>query len=401
MGWEGPLLGETESIAGTEPFFFDPYSMLAAGGMMGPGIEVVGTSGSGKSYAVSTMIINAAFEGASGTLIDPKSEMLSLLKLNGRIPVSGFDVTDGDGRSGMLDPWLIEKLKGESAKASIPAVMNILNLVLGADHYDRYRAVVFESLSEYVQLEATNPSMIGYSNYLKGTKDTRQNQYDRNRLASELEILSQNPSADLIFGAHDKNAIAMVDQLRENKPGIRIITTLGLNLPEVGDTNPGDEQRIARTILYILCDIIFAGMSRVETKNLPKFLAIDEAWMILTEPEIAKMVSKSIRLGRSRNYITFLVSQNADELEGGGVGNNMGASFVFRAKDEENTSASIKMLGGEKSGVTPDALVSLEDGACFVRDGRGVVGRIRRIIQPDREIANLLDTRAVKGKKVS
>lgn len=375
--------------------------MLAVGGMMGPGVEVVGTSGSGKSYAVSTMVINAAYEGASGTLIDPKSEMLSLLKLNGKIPVSGFDVTDGDGRSGMLDPWLIEKLKGNSAKASIPAVMNILNLVLGADHYDRFRAIIFESLGEYVQLEASNPSMVGYASYLKGTKDTRQNQQDRNRLASELEILSQNPSADLIFGAHDPKSASVVNQLRENKPGIRIITTLGLKLPEIDDTNPGDEQRVARTILYIICDIIFAGMARPETKNMPKFLAIDEAWMILTEPEIAKMVSKSIRLGRSRNYITFLVSQNASELEGGGVGNNMGASFIFRAKDEDNTKASIKMLGGEKSGVSPEALTSLEDGACFVRDGHGVVGRIRRIIQPDRDVARLLDTRAVKGRKVS
>lgn len=379
--------------------------MVAAGESFGPGVSFFGSSGSGKSYAATTLAINMVLEGASGTLIDPKSEMGRLLSLDGFIgSVSCLDVTDGDGCSGMLDPFLIERLRskreGVKKRTSdfIPRVMTVLSIVMGPS-YARYKSTIYASLDEYEKIAQRDPSVWDYVNFLKKTRSGNERDADRNNLASELEILSKNPSADLIFGRHDPRALEFISSLTDNETGMRIITTLGLNLPTDGNMDPNDEQRVAQTILFLLCDIIFSGMSDKSKSSRPKFLMIDESWMLLQDPVVANLVSQSIRLGRSRNYVTILISQNASELENGGVANNVGACFSFKAGNDENKEAAIKILGGKSSGVSEKMLSSLPKGYCYVRDGKQRVGRVR-IIQTNERITHLLDTNAVKSVKM-
>lgn len=371
--------------------------MIAMGSANGPGIEVVGTSGSGKTYAGTTIAINMVLEGASGSIIDPKSEMGKLKNLDGVIgPVSSFDITDGDGRSGMLDPFLLQKLRGNEPTKAINGVMSVLSLILGS-HYEQYKSVIFTSLSEYTKIPGPDPSLYNYIRWLNSTPSTNERDFQRTNLTSELVILSDMPSADLVLGPHDPSALSSIQQLASTDTGLKIITTLGLKLPESKTDTPTDEQRVAQAVMYLICDIIFAAMSNREKKSLPKFLFIDEAWMILQNETVANLVATSIRLGRSFNYVTMLVSQNASELETGGVANNIGAAFVFKASNDENRESSVRMLGGDKSDVSPQMVADLTPGYCYLRDGENRVGRVH-IIQPSTKMAQLLDSRAIKGR---
>jgi hypothetical protein len=143
---------------------------------------------------------------------------------------------------------------------------------------------------------------------------------------------------------------------------------------------------LMRAVTALASRLMEAGLS-----SQPKMLVLDEAWALTLSPEGQRLVERVARMGRSRNTVLLLVTQNARDLLDERVTNCLSVRIGCRSDDERELQSMFRLLDVEPSPELLAAVRRFADGECLLRDLEGRVGRVQVDLVTD-EIRNAFDT---------
>lgn len=351
LGLFGPYIGETFGSTRT-PVFNSP--LIAPANNNPPVTTIIGESGSGKTFLAYLAAYQATLEGAWGIFIDPKGEAGQLANLPGlENRTSLIDLATGD--EGILDPFIVGATPAEARNLAL----EVCTIFAGGSEGLSGKAYSALAFAIDNALNQPDPSLTRVIGILGAYKDNE----DAIKLASTLSFASKLPFARLCFASGAK-----AKRLRADA-GLMVITIAGLELPQIGKavselTNP---ERLAIAIMYLLTSFTKELMQTAD-KHHPKFITIDEAWMVTANAQGAKLINEVTRMGRSRYCALTLISQSAGDFDDI-VAANTTTKFAFKTRGKTAIKKLFEFFEIEEGDMNTDYVRNLGRGTCIMKDG--------------------------------
>lgn len=356
-GWIGPYLGKTTSRI-EEPVFLSVHSAISRNNP--PGLAISGRPGVGKSFTAFTLTCQMAMQGIWSIYIDPKADALPMANLKGLPKTQAFDLRDG--ADGLLDPFNIQI---GSKSEQVLMALETLRLLLGGSITPAQENAMINALSQVS--EAPDPSLYKVVDTLYNNQENE----DARNIGNQLKLISELPFASLCFSPQRQV------NLRPDE-GLTIVTLLGIDLP-TPDIDPQDysyPNRLGVAIMYLLTTFTLGLMQSLNRRH-PKAIIIDEAWAITSTVQGRSMIPKIIRMGRSLNTAIVLVSQNAADLDEGGIRNSVSLKMAFNSKDADEITGVINFLRLEDTDYNREMVSTLGVGECLIQDVDGRTSRVQ------------------------
>lgn len=367
----GPYLGVTTGRV-ESTVCFDP--LAAPRQNREASTALVGSLGGGKTTAMCLLLHQMVLRGTSAMVIEPKGDTVGLATMLG---IGDSRVIDlGSGEPGLLDPFALADDTDEAARMAADVLEMMLPSGTG---YPEHTAIMSACHAEARRTQ--RPCLNGVIDRLE--RDTHE---VAQGLALNLRAIADLPTARVCFSAADGGHLDPQDQLT-------IIHAGSLDLPEPG--TPHDQmrwsERLSVAVMWLVADTA-RRLCRRRDRNVPKAIALDEAWMLTNTDAGRKLVPELARLGRTFNTALLLASQNARDLLDERVRNCIGSVFAFRSADQSEVEAVEALLGvASDSGVAAD-LPTLGSGECIARDLAGRVGRMQIDLAYDPRLVTALNT---------
>lgn len=337
---------------------------------------LIGSLGGGKSMAENIMLFLTALFGGQLFIIDPKSERGNwkedLPMITDAINI--IDLTSDDENSGLLDPFTFLDRK-EAEELAI----EVLTFLTGITPRDAKR---FPLLRQHVAKVTDGTG--GLLTVIDELKET--NTPESIEMAYHIESFTDLSFAKLLFSHGRTEKSLDITNI------INIFQIQELTLPdpdtEVENYSSGEILSIAMMLV-----IISIGLKFIRSNDARfKVVALEEAWSTIQFAQGKTMANKLIREGRAKNSAADLITQNADDLAGEKMKNNIGMKFAFKSTDSVEIEKTLTFFGLETNSENIDAMKNLEMGQCLFQDIYGRVG----IIEFDtmfEDIFNAFDTR--------
>lgn len=370
--WRGPVIGINKQGYPT-PVFFDAHTAINVKSKSG-GIVVTGSPGSGKSQLGMNLAIMSAISGKKTVYLDPKNDALGMVNLAGELggKVEVWDLNDGQ-QNGAMDPYIMES----DPRQKIAKAYSLVEILVGGLS-DEQMTLLYPIMSDIANTD--DPSLTALV-----TKLLRSDKPMIEALGTKLQAVEgSNPISGLIFKRGREKP-----KMKHINDGLTIITTMGLRLPEYG-SDPKHyraEERLGLGIMYLITDFILSVMKDQDTRLDPKTVVIDEAWAVVNNSAGYATIESLLRLGRSLNTATILMTQNVSDLKSVNgedkLMNSAVTQFAFRCEDTDEAKRLCKTLG-----ISFDAFgeifANLDSGWCIMKDYLNRVSMIYILQQNDR-----------------
>jgi len=351
-----------------------------------PGTVVVGSPGSGKTYALMNFAANCLGMRQRVIAIDPKNDFNRLYNVNPNIEL--IDLRNA--AEGALNPF--EFLKQTNPDGSIKyvdsaTIMTIIEILVGKDKMDgvTYTKItpIIQDFCKEVRLNESYVDLGDVATYLMG----RDNQYAQS-IATMMNLYDDNEFYKLLCAGRDAKPLKLPETAS------MVITLFGLPMPDESK-DPADydaNERLTSVILYIVTSKLYEILTKEH--RVPCTLFCDEAHLMFSNPQMAGVIDQFLRLGRSLNTATVLASQGISHFPDG-IANYITSKFMFKSSGEEANLFLEKFVDRETSyGLELDSIVSsvthLPKGCCFFMDrkGRNGIIRIVSIYDPEKLTSN-------------
>ncbi|RJL33381.1 ATP-binding protein [Bailinhaonella thermotolerans] len=375
-GWVGPYIGETLGRA-RSIVHFDP--LVAAARNRPTAIAITGEPGGGKTTLALLLIYQMALRGVTITVIDPKGDAESLVRLLQKRGRRARVLPLGSAAPGLLDPFSF----GDDLAAKKTMATETLRLLLPRMSEERESAMIQAVTAVANQ---PSPSLGRVVDHLEESDDPASK-----NLGAVLRSMSEMHLARLCFDPSGGERL-------DTEGWTTVFTLGGLTLPDstVNRDDYSYEQRLSVALLYLVSQFARRLMNGLD-RRLPKAIFLDEAWAITSTPEGAKLVPEVSRMGRSRNTALVLVSQNAGDLLNEQVTNCLSSVFAFRSTERTEVDHVMSLLGVDPSEEHKAVLRNLGNGECVFRDLDGRAGRIGVDLISD-DLLRWLDTNPTRAK---
>lgn len=339
-----------------------------------PGTIVVGSPGSGKTFALLNISANCLGMGQRVIAIDPKNDFDKLYNVNPNINIIDINKI----RPGALNPF--EFLKKIDAKGNITfvdtaTIMTIIELMCGK--LDKNIIIdITPIVTDFVTKSKNSGEYIDMqdiADYLYANQKESAQQ-----VGTMLKMFEDNKYGKLLF-TRESNVKPLTLSARDSM----VISLHGLSLPEY-TKKPEDydaNERFTSTILYIITSKLLDILSG--DNKIPTTLICDEAHLLFGNKEMASIIDRFLVLGRSLNVATVLASQGISHFPDG-IANYITTKFMFKSSLEE---AQLFLDKFDTSKIDPtnaidvDSIVSsvtqFQTGTCFMIDRLGRNGIIK------------------------
>jgi AAA-like domain len=385
----GPYIGVTRGST-RAPVFFDPFTAVRLN--MEAAIGATGTLGSGKTNLAMLLTYQGLLGGAVGVVNDPKGDFANCLaRVPGIGPVDVLDLFDGE--PGLLDPFTLAPDPASRALLAIEA----LQLLLRPGLSDAREAAIYRAVKAVMDGEDTAggaPSLWRVVRQLQrfGASDSA-----AKVLAEQLELVAELPIARLLF-APAGDGPGRAGRGFSAIQGLTIANLKGLDFPEptVERADYSVQQRLAHAAFWAVSTKARQLLFGLDV-HIPKLLVVDEAWMLTRISVGEKQVTENARMGRSRNLVELLASQNAGDLLGKEVRNCISAVFAFRSTDPTEVGNVLELLRVADTEAHQARISSLPTGGCAFRDLDGQVTELEVDLGTD-ELRELFDTNPTSSR---
>ena len=354
LGWVGPYIGETTSRI-SSIVHFSPHVAIAQN--MPPGVAITGSPGGGKSYFAFTLARQMALQGVWVIYIDPKADAIPLGNMPGMGDPRVFDLRDG--HDGMLDLF---SLGGNAAEAKLRAI-EFIELLIGESKFTTPREQAVHLALAAMEGDP-QPSLLKMVDFMAASDSV-----EAKNLATTLRLYSELPFSRLCFAPNTGERL-------QPENGLTVVTLLGLDMPSVDVAPPSytPSNRLAVAVMYLLTQYTRQLMLSMD-KNHPKAICIDEAWVLTSTPQGAKLIPEVARMGRSHNTALVLVTQNAADLSSQSVTNSMSSRFAFRSRNSAEMSDIATFF--DMSEDYSQTIADLENGECLFKDPYDRIARVQ------------------------
>lgn len=339
-----------------------------------PGSLIIGSPGSGKTFALLNFCANALGMGQRVIAIDPKNDFTKLYNVNKSINIVDINKI----RPGALNPFEFLKKIDKNGKvthidtATLMTIIEIMCGKLSPDIIIDITPIVTDFVTksknsdDYVDMQDVADYL--YSNPSKAAQT----------VGTMLKMFEDNKYGKLLF-TRETNVNPLVLSDKDSM----IISLHGLSLPDYNkkaedyDAN----ERFTSVILYILTNKLMDILSA--DSKIPTTLVCDEAHLLFGNKEMAAIIDRFLVLGRSLNVATILASQGISHFPKG-IAQYITTKFMFKSSIEE---AQLFLDTFDTSKIDASNAIDVESiissatkfptGVCFMIDRKGRSGIIR------------------------
>lgn len=335
---------------------------------------VVGSPGSGKTFALLNFCANALGMGQRVIAIDPKNDFSKLYNVNKSINIIDINKI----QPGALNPFeFLKKIdkKGKVTYIDTATLMTIIEIMCGKltpeiiiDITPIVTDFVTKSKNsdDYVDMQDVADYL--YSNPSQAAQ----------QVGTMLKMFEDNKYGKLLF-TREVN----VKPLVLSETDSMIISLHGLSLPDYNKKTEDYDanERFTSTILYILTSKLLDILSA--DNKIPTTLVCDEAHLLFGNKEMSNVIDRFLVLGRSLNVATILASQGISHFPKG-IAQYITTKFMFKSSIEEaqlflDTFDTSKLDAANALDI--DSIVSsatkFPTGVCYMIDRLGRSGIIR------------------------
>lgn len=348
---------------------------------------VTGNTGSGKTYCMLWLTTLAAIQGATIVGIDWKGD---LLKLAGAEDITGvpvrrakIDPTDPEN-IGILDPFIVFS-HGEDKKQiesdTVTAVLAVLQALLpNSVNDDIIVGQISNTVRDILNFHNDEKCMIAFLDELQRTASLIDDPVGRSKLFGFAKAARNALTAgagEILSAEPDKGEPKYI----KFQPGITVIDLSDLHeLPKTIDELKDPSKAVGQAIMTMLTLLIRQSMFRLD-ESIRKVLVVDEAWSIITNPTGAALIDTTARLGRSKNLALLLGTQNYTDIFNERTRLNKAFAsthFAFNnSEDDAIVAANAMQVKGDAAAQVVEAITTLPQGWCLMRDIRGRRGQVR------------------------
>jgi type IV secretory pathway VirB4 component len=278
-------------------------------------VAITGEPGDGKTTLALLPILQLALRGVTVTVIDPKGDAESLVKVLLARGRKAQVLSLGSSALGPARPVLA----GDDLAQKRTMATETLRLLLPRINEDRKSAMI-QAVGAIVGRE--RPSLGKVVRHLEQSTDSTSKNF-----GAMLRSTSEMRLARLCFAPTGGQRIDV-----EGWTTVFTLAVLTLLDATVRRDDFSYEQRLSVALLYLVSQFsrrLLNGMDR----RLPKAIFLDEAWAITSTPKGVKLIPEISRMGRSPNTALILVSQNAGGLLNEQVTNCISSVFAFRSSE--------------------------------------------------------------------
>lgn len=348
---------------------------------------VTGNTGSGKTYCMLWLTTLAAIQGATVVGIDWKGD---LLKLTGAQEVTGVPVRrakidpEDPENIGILDPFIVFS-KGESKKQiesdTVTAVLAVLQALLpNSVDDDIIVGQISNTVRDILNFHSKEKCMTAFLDELQRTAALIDDPVSKSKLfgfAKAARNAIGTGAGEILSAEPDRGEPKYI----KFQPGITVIDLSDLHeLPKNIDELKDPSKAVGQAIMTMLTLLIRQSMFRLD-ESIRKVLVVDEAWSIITNPTGSSLINTTARLGRSKNLALLLGTQNYTDIFNERTKLNMAFAsthFAFN-NSEDDAIVAAKAMGvkGDAAEQVVEAVTTLPEGWCLMRDIRGRRGQVR------------------------
>ena len=341
---------------------------------------VVGSPGSGKTFALLNFAANALGMGQKVIAIDPKNDFNKLLNVNPNIDIVDINNIKPDA----LNPMEFLKEHNEDGSveyidtATLMSIIEILTGKLDQGAIIDITPIVTDFVTRNKQ-RGEYVNMLDVANYLFANPST-----NAQKVGTMLKMFEDNQYGPLMFASGVESNPLELSATRS-----MIITLHGLDLPDYSK-KPEDytpNERLTSAILFILTKKLLKILS--QDSKIPTVLFCDEAHLLFSNKEMASIIDRFLVLGRSLNVATVLASQGISHFPKG-ISNYITSKFMFKSSIDE---AQAFLDAFDTSKIDPanaidvnsvlSAATRFKTGQCFFIDRLGRNGIIKIVSNYD------------------
>ena len=325
-------------------------------------VAVLGSLGGGKSMFTNLVMYNIALYGGKTLIIDPKSERGNWKKdLPTEIAkeTNIINLTSDESNKGLLDPFIIM----DNPKDGADLARDIIMYLTGISIRDGEQIAALNEAVNQVALD-DKPGLV------KVIDELRHINTDISKaMASHIMSFMTFSFAHLLFSDGTVEKTISLNQQ------INILQVSDLIMPDK-ETAPKDYTAIEMLSVAMLMAISTFSLKFIKMDRSTYYaVLIDEAWALLNTPQGRDLSMKLVRAGRSMNSGVWFATQNADDLVGEKMRNNIGLKFAFRSTDLEEIKKILVFFGINPNDENcQQTIMSLQNGQCFFQDKRGRIG---------------------------
>lgn len=317
---------------------------------------VLGSLGGGKSFFLINVAANEIAMGRRIIAIDPKNDFNKLLNISKNIEL--IDVNNIS--PGALNPFTF---LDDIDSSTLLTIVEILVGKISEEMYIDITPILTDFITKYKR-DGVYKDMQDVADYLF-SRDSKSAQ----AVGTALKIYEDNKYGRLLFTREEN-----VNPLKLSDDKSLIITLHGMALPQesksVGDYTA--DERLTAAITYL----ITKKLRNILTKDKGKVattLFCDEAHMLFSNKEMAKLIDEFMSMGRSLNTATVLSSQGVQKFPD--ISRYVASKFMFRNSIQEAEkflemfdSGKYKADGAINVPQVATAISELKTGQCFFID---------------------------------
>ena len=335
---------------------------------------VVGSPGSGKTFALLNIAANCLGMGQRVIAIDPKNDFDKLYNVNPSINIIDINKI----RPGALNPFeFLKKIdeKGRVKFIDTATLMTIIEIMCGK--LDRNTIIsITPIVTDFVTKAKTTGDyydMQDVADYLYANQNE-----SAQTVGTMLKMFEDNKYGKLLF-TRETNVKPLVLSSTDSM----VISLHGLSLPDYSK-KPEDydaNERFTSAILYIITTKLLDILSG--DNKVPTTLICDEAHLLFGSKEMGAIIDRFLVLGRSLNVATVLASQGISHFPKG-IANYITTKFMFKSSMEE---AQLFLDAFDTSKINPSSAIDVDSivssatnfptGTCFMIDRLNRNGIIR------------------------
>ena len=327
---------------------------------------IVGSPGSGKTFALLNISANCLGMGQRVIAIDPKNDFSKLYNVNPNIKI--IDVNKI--RPGALNPF--EFLKNIDERGNIeyidtPTLLTIIELLTGKLD-QATRIAITPIITDFVTKSKNSDEYVDMQDiaeYLFSRQSS-----EAQAVGTALKMFQDSQYGKLLF-TRETNVKPLILSARDSM----VISLHGMSLPDYSK-NPEDydaNERFTSTIVYIICRKLLNILSG--DNRIPTTLVCDEAHLLFSNKEMGALIDKFLVIGRSLNVATVLASQGIGHFPDG-IANYITTKFMFKSAIDDARLFLEKFdtskLGDPSNAIDIDSIIgavtNFPTGTCFMID---------------------------------
>lgn len=276
---------------------------------------VLGTLGSGKTFFLLNVAANEIGMGRRVIAIDPKNDFNKLLNISPYLDL--IDVNKI--HPGALNPFtFLDNID----TATLLTIIEIMVGKLKDDALIDITPIVTDFVTKYKR-EGTYRDMQDVADYLFSRDSTH-----ARAVGTMLKVFEDNKYGPLLFTREED-----VKPLRLSDTRSFVITLHGMALPQE-NRRPEDytaDERLTAAITYILTKKLRSIL--VQDSKIATTIFFDEAHMLFSNPDMAKLIDEFMSMGRSLNTATVLASQGVQRFPD--ISRYVASKFMFKNSLQE------------------------------------------------------------------